>query len=537
MAAPTPDLGYGLSAGFSARFDFPECYKIINTGAAVSTPADSETCRRMTWDSSIFVEIWRENGSTRKQLSKLASLADDPMFIRYEGIAGRTDDRIIVAYERSASLTKETIARMTPARKAHMLTIIDQLAREAGAQWAGAQWAVVDAHDWPNLHLDAEGYPILSRRAVNPTVSHEHAVARNLHCVKNLFVKFFGIDADLVQGYIDGHPDSIARVNRAACAEPPPQRAAPANLARRTAIANFWRNVDSAGALELSHRIERLTSPGDGDCLKSFLSTPVDGILPHMAILKAMIRRTDDPDRIDYTPIYRICILGADICAVDCIGDSAATLVMRHPKVRTGHIIDWCERVVGLKALKQRKECHAKILLAAADLVDALELFDYFAGIGLDFSATAPGFGTVLHWVVENPYSERAALVAAKLVEIAPDLLTTQALSPAFYPTPTVTPLDLAGPQMRDVLIAAQKAVAQKAPAADAAAAAVTADAHTTASVTASPAATPVGAPAAAPVLSAVMPAAAQTQISGASSSADELLAQLFKLLEQYGAK
>jgi hypothetical protein len=195
-------------------------------------------------DSLSVIELW--NGSAA-DLRRLMVEADAVPFIRMIGAVSelielsgecdgtcedadcRTcrDPRLYVEYEFVRDIAPADAA--DPVRCAQLFAILVDAARAVGDEWqardAGAGRPAC------NIGVDVNGYPLFTRRkprepTANATVRAD-AVRDNLATLCEFFATELSYSMETMQGYIDGNPSDIERIQAYAARAPMPVRCAP----------------------------------------------------------------------------------------------------------------------------------------------------------------------------------------------------------------------------------------------------------------------------------------------------------------------
>jgi hypothetical protein len=451
---------YGLCAGYDEVEPPPAIFT-----RHVHQFKDLANCDRFL-NGDRFYEYWvvSRNPELLKCIEDLGKRSYEHTFIRFEGAAKLPNGDYIVAYEGVSDFTRDVFAGDDATTKAshmaNLLRITVTRVREARGRWAPFTNGKL------NLALDKNKCPVLTRYAAPQGEFDERFIRGNLTFIKEFFVDVLGADEDTVEGYVDDEDETVARVHFAASLAPPPQRAELANHARRSAITCFWSGIFSTND-QTSALIQVLSEPANKRCLDAFLSTPINGNYPLMVVLRREFLAAG-PSKASSTSLAPFINLGADVFASHN-GESVLSMVVRQHGTTYNDIVRWCIELGAAEKLRNRPECHAAIVEAVIVHDDAASLLDYFVKVvGFDLISirvrreTVLRRKTVLHRIATMRRADAVAL-ARQVIELAPGLLAAEVDAPAFWPSPTVTPCDIASGEMKAFLIAERQRIAAEA--------------------------------------------------------------------------
>jgi hypothetical protein len=449
MYTPNAMTSIGLCAGFDENVPFANTAAL--TGRMLAS-GDQSCCERYPAADGRLYEYWEvsRNPDLLKGIERLANEADEDTFIRFVGAAKLDNGDYLVAYESVSDFTSNVFTGddcvASAALIANLLITTVRHVRIANGQW------IPFTDGKLNLALDKNQCPVLTRRQPLQRAT-DSQLQRDLTFIKEFFVSELCADEDTVAGYIRGDAETVARVRRAAAYAPAPARAPPANCERRNAITTFWASSGTNRPSLLMQCVERLTAPADRGCLDAFLATPVNGLYPHTAVLRAELRAGGPIG--ESATVFKS--LGADMFAFEGAAMSAPSMIIAYPGTTYETITRWC-RDCGIAELKKSTECHPHILAGAIFHENAINLLDFFTlEVGFDLGAIRMNGETVLHRLARIKPTGATCELARRVVKHAPQLLTTEVAAPAFWPVRTVTPAALATGEMKTLLLAEQQ--------------------------------------------------------------------------------
>jgi hypothetical protein len=202
------------------------------------------------------------------------------------------------------------------------------------------------------------------------------------------------------------------------------------------AITDFWQGIDTLPLEELVECVERLAS-ADTQQLKTFLTTAVNGLYPHMALFEANI--DEYPDEEAYDAVIRLIELGADLYAM-CDGRSITSMVI-DVAASTEYINgfhdynaismwidklyrnDTCYGDYMMVAPFHDRKCREGIISAALRCENATEVFDIIDNNCFDITEAINDDPSSLYTVVAMPFTRNVGKLILRIAWFTPRLL------------------------------------------------------------------------------------------------------------------